>query len=98
MRHHTGSNSINGAKLLTARVANLKDYQVRNKRLRAFRELARELMAGKGYIIASANEMNDRFGQFIDEPITMAEGNDKKYVWALHKFITRKTVIGFLAV
>lgn len=76
-------NSINGAKYLTARVANLKDYKVRTKRLRALRELARELTTGKGYIIATCNELNQRYGYLMTDSMS-TEDNDKKHVWHLN--------------
>ncbi len=47
----TLSSKIETAKRLTNQVAEMKDYQVRNKQLRQMREEARKLADGKGYII-----------------------------------------------
>ena len=55
---------INYAKLMTKRSAAVKDYKVRRKDQRELREIARELTAGNGYIIASPNEMSQRYPKY----------------------------------
>ena len=47
----TITQAINISKRMTKDVAELKDYRVRNKALRAAREKARKLLLGRGYVI-----------------------------------------------
>lgn len=58
----TLTNRVNIAKRLTAETATIKDWRIRNKHNRAMREIARELTAGKGYIIASVKELTAKYG------------------------------------
>lgn len=80
MKALTLTGFVNAAKVSTSKVANLKDYQVRNKNLRAKRELARELANGKGYIIATAKEISDRYNLGWN---VVKEDLNKKRVWGL---------------
>lgn len=76
------TNRVNIAKLLTAEVAALKDWRVRNKRNRQMREIAREIAGGKGYIIASVQELAQKYGNLCHYETT-APGADRRRVWGL---------------
>lgn len=73
---------VNIAKRMTANTAAMKDWRIRNKHNRAMREIARELIAGKGYIIASVRELAEKYGNLCHYEITVP-GADVKYAWGL---------------
>lgn len=78
----TLTNRVNIAKRMTANTAAVKDWRIRNKRNRAMREIARELTAGKGYIIASVKNLSEKYGSLCHYD-TSAIGSEKKRVWAI---------------
>ena len=78
----TLTDRVNAAKRMTANAAALKDWQIRNKHNRAMREIARNLTADKGYIIASVKELAAKYGALCYHETT-APGSDKKRVWGL---------------
>jgi hypothetical protein len=53
--------NINFAAAMTKKAAQVKDYRL-NKEGKRMREIARELVAGKGYIIATTGEMRQKYG------------------------------------
>ena len=57
----TITQAINIAKRMTKEVAELKDYRVRNKALKAARENARELLSGRGYVIKNGKIYGYRY-------------------------------------
>lgn len=71
---------INLAKARTTESASVKDWRIRNKRARAMRDAARELVAGKGYAIATVTEMRERFGDLVRYREDFA---GKNRVWAV---------------
>lgn len=78
----TLTNRVNIAKRMTSETAALKDWQIRNRHNREMREIARELVAGKGYIIASVEELAAKYGKLCHYDTT-APGADAKQVWGL---------------
>lgn len=78
----TLTNRVNIAKRMTADTAALKDWRVRNNRNRSMRGIARDLAAGKGYIIASVNDLTDKYGTLCHYSPD-APGSGKKHVWGL---------------
>ena len=76
------TNRVNIAKRMTADTAALKDWRVRNKKNRSMRGIARDLTGGKGYIIASANELVEKYGTLCHYSPD-APGAGKKRVWGL---------------
>lgn len=78
----TLTNRVNIAKRMTANAAALKDWRIRNKHNRAMREIARELTAGKGYLIATVKELAAKYGPLCHYE-TAAPGADEKHVWGL---------------
>lgn len=74
----SNANSINAAILATTRAANMKDYKVRSKRNRAMRELARELLKGAGFIVATGDELKAKYPNFF-------KGHGaEKFIWAVY--------------
>jgi hypothetical protein len=53
--------NMNFAAAMTKKAAEVKDYRL-NKEGKRMREIARELVSGKGYIIATASEMRAKYG------------------------------------
>lgn len=81
------------AKNFCAKTANMKDWQVRNNHNRAMREIARELIRGKGYIIATEEEMNEKYGYPCDKKCQ----DKKKHIYSLcYNSIFNK--IGFVSI
>lgn len=80
-KHFTLQMRVSIAKNFCAKTANMKDWQVRNKHNRAMREIARELMRGKGYIVATSQEMEAMYGQLFH--VAGACLDQKKCVWGL---------------
>jgi len=78
----TLTNWINVAKRMTARAAALKDYCITNKHNRQMREIAREWMAGRGYIIATVKDLHERYGTLSHYDVN-APGADVLTVWAI---------------
>lgn len=78
----TLTNRVNIAKRMTASTAALKDWRIRNKHNRAMREIARELTAGKGYLIATVKELAAKYGTLCHYDTT-APGAGEKCVWSL---------------
>lgn len=76
------STRVTWAKRVTEETANMKDWRVRNRHNRAMREIARELTAGKGHIIASVKELAAKYGTLCHYEAT-APGADEKHVWGL---------------
>lgn len=92
----TLTNRVNIAKRMTANAAALKDWRIRNKHNRAMREIARELTAGKGYIIATVKELAAKYGTLCHYE-TAAPEADIKRVWGLQmNIVCRK--IQFVAI
>ena len=83
----TISKRIEIARNLTAATASLKDYKIRNKHNRQMRELARELMSDKGYIIASTRELKEKYGDLSHYDVI----SDDKDIWGISmNFSNRK--------
>ena len=83
----TISKRIEIARNLTVATANIKDYKIRNKHNRQMRELARELIAGKGYIIASTRELKEKYGDLSHYDVI----SDDKDIWGISmNFSNRK--------
>ncbi len=78
----TLTNRVNIAKRMTATTAALKDWRIRNKHNREMREIARELTAAKGYIIASVRELAEKYGNLCHYETTAPDA-DVKRVWGL---------------
>lgn len=78
----TLANRVNIAKRMTANTAALKDWRIRNKHNITMREIARELTAGKGYVIASVKELSDKYGTLCHYSPDSPEAY-KKRVWGL---------------
>lgn len=78
----TLTNRVNIAKRMTADTAALKDWRIRNKHNRSMREIALELTAGKGYVIASVNELSEKYGTLCHYSPD-AHGAYEKRVWGL---------------
>nr|DAE32977.1 MAG TPA: hypothetical protein [virus sp. ctoYX9] len=87
----TLTNRVNIAKRITANTAAIKDWRVRNKHNRALREIARQLTAGKGYIIASVRELKQRYGELCLYEVA-GPGADRKTIWAIMSFPTGKYI------
>ena len=75
----TISKRIEIARNLTAATASIKDYKIRNKHNLQMRELARELMSCKGYIIASTRELKEKYGDLSHYDAI----SDDKHVWGI---------------
>lgn len=87
----TLTSRVNLARRITANTAAIKDWRVTNKHNRAMREIARQLTAGKGYIIASARELKQRYGELCLYEVA-APGADRKTIWAIWSFSTGKYI------
>ena len=59
----------------TLNATQVKDWRLRRKSDRQLKALAIELTAGKGYIIASAKELHNRY------PSLMPDSNDTGRLW-----------------
>lgn len=73
---------VNIAKQMTMNTAAMKDWRIKNKHNHAMREIARKLIDGKGYIIASIRELAEKYGNLCHYEITIPDA-DMKYVWGL---------------
>lgn len=78
----TLTNRVNIAKRMTASTAALKDWRIRNKHNREMREIARELTAGKGYVIATVKDLAAKYGALCHYDAA-APGADEKRIWGL---------------
>ena len=64
---------------VTLRAANAKDYILRRKVDRRFKEIANELVLGRGYIIATSLELEQKYPDLFN-----AGGVDSnKMIWAV---------------
>ena len=89
----TISKRIEIARNLTAATASLKDYKIRNKHNRQMRELARELMSGKGYIIASTRELKEKYGDLSHYDVI----SDDKDIWGISMSLSDRKIL-FVAI
>lgn len=71
---------IRFAKRKTAESAALKDWRVRNKRNYAMREIAREITNGKGYIIATVDELRTKYGSLCHYETAT---DTQKQIWGI---------------
>lgn len=78
----TLENRTNIAKSLTGKAASMKDWRIRNKRNRAMREIAREWVAGKGYLIGSVIDLKAKYGDLCHYE-SSAPGANEKRIWAI---------------
>lgn len=83
---------INIAKRMTANTAALKDWRVRNKHNITMREIARELTAGKGYVIASVKELAAKYGTLCHYSPD-APGAYEKRVWGLQMNVICRKIL-----
>ena len=66
------------AKALTRRSAEMKDWQIRNKKNKKMREIARQLVQKNGgYIIAYPSEISEKYGGYHGN-------NNRKLIWCIH--------------
>lgn len=65
---------------LTSEAAQVKDWRITNKEMRAYREIARNLT--EGYIIATPNEMAEIYPTLFKKSSTSPD-NDTEFVWAV---------------
>lgn len=63
------------ARHFTQKVAEMKDWRIRNKHNRLFREKARELLKGKGYLVLTQNEAHQ-----IDSHYEKSD-DQHKHIW-----------------
>ena len=68
------------AKSYTEEAANVKDWRLRNAKDREFKEIAKELMADKGYIIATNYELAKKYPGKIDVSNSPESG---KMIWGV---------------
>lgn len=87
----TLSKRIEVARLRTSKTANMKDWRIRNKHNRAMREIAREWIGGKGYIIASVKGLSAKYGDLCRYEVS-APGADEKRVWGISFNIIHKRI------
>lgn len=78
----TFNNRVNIAKKMNNETATIKDWRIRNRHNRAMREIARQLSADKGYMIATVKELKAMYGDLCDYEAN-ASNADVKNVWAL---------------
>lgn len=78
----TLSGRIAIAKRLTSESANVKEWRLRNKRNRELRSVAREIVAGKGYIIASERQLHKQYGPLFS--FFENEAAEIKRVWGIY--------------
>ena len=71
----------NIARRMTVRAAETKAWRIRDKASRALQEVARELIADKGYIIATDSEILTRYNKFFRVKFTIRD--DAKRIWAV---------------
>lgn len=64
----------------TLRAANAKDYILRRKVDRRFKEIANELVMGRGYIIATDRELESKYPELFKASAKM---ESKKMIWAV---------------
>lgn len=77
------------AKICTNRAASLKDWRITNKRTRAAREAARELLAEGGYFIGSKAEAADKWPGIVK--LTAYESEpDAVFMWAFDTTIASR--------
>lgn len=70
------------ARNMTAATAALKDWRVRNKHNRTMRQIARDVAADRGYIIATVEYLKAKYGDLCH--YEAPSGNaDKKHVWGI---------------
>lgn len=63
----------------TLRAANAKDYILRRKVDRRFKEIANELVMGRGYVIATAFELEQKYPDLFNAGCV----DSKKMIWAI---------------
>ena len=81
VNHISISNRVNWAQRITIRSANVKDWRL-NKRGRAMKEIAKDIMEGRGYIIATVQELVDRFGR--NAFVVVPTDTGKRYIWGVY--------------
>ena len=71
---------------MTNRAAHVKDYKLTRKIDREFKRIANELMLGRGYIVATAFELGQKYPDLFN-----AGGVDSpKMIWAVSFFDNRR--------
>ena len=77
--------AIEMARRLTKLAGEVKDWRLRTVADKRYRDAARELSEGKGYIIATVAKIREKYPEHIT--IFAERGDDHKYLWAFAKTI-----------
>lgn len=77
--------AIEMARRLTKNTSEVKDWRLRTVADKRYRDAARELSKGKGYIIATVAKIREKYPEHIT--IFAEQCDDHKYLWAFTKTI-----------
>ncbi len=88
----TLSERIAIAKRLTEKATQIKNWKLRRNSDKQLKELAQELNNGKGYIIASAKELTNKYPGLINSHDT------SRHVWAIGELATGLQRLAFMPI
>lgn len=71
----------------TKRASETKDWRLTRKADRRFKEIARELTEGKGYVIATEAELAERWPEVFPKSATFSD--NRIFIWAVSFMETR---------
>ena len=72
---------------ITARSANVADWRIRSRKNKALRDLAREWAEGKGYIIATEEQMFATYHWRLTHKVNPNIKDKKLHIWAVDRSI-----------
>ena len=80
MKYNTITFWANAARIMTNRAATAKDWTLTRKRDKEMKKIAKEMVAGRGYIIATDKELEAKYPAFFK---THSAEESKKMIWGI---------------
>lgn len=75
---------------MTKRAAGVEDWRLATKADRGLKVLALELAKSKGYIIATPQEIAERYSTLVPKWFVGAVTNTNKMIWGVNASVTRR--------
>lgn len=100
MKHFTFIECVRVGQLMTRHAAEVMAYRLRYKKDRYLHQVAKEMEAGKGYIICTERELRAKYAPGVHPRAYYPDDPDRKHMWCISSAfdLTHKIQLSFTVV